>query len=146
MLWKMETYPVIQPSLSFAIFFVYQPCQLDLKQIHPSDFTIHIHTGFPCTVLCCILKFPEFLCCLSSLWIRDSGAIWKLLCCLAMMDHVEGMSAVLGFVIIHPACVLMHTASLSIKDELIVNIAQANGMPLCGIPFVASSSLSYSKV
>lgn len=49
-----------------------------------------------------------------------------------MMDHVEGMSAVLGFVIIHPACVLMHTARLSIKDALIVTITQANGMPLCG--------------
>ncbi|KAI4812033.1 hypothetical protein KUCAC02_014889, partial [Chaenocephalus aceratus] len=35
----------------------------------------------------------------SVLRVRDSGAIWKALCCLAVMDHVEGMSAALAFVI-----------------------------------------------
>lgn len=48
------------------------------------------------------------------------------------MDHVEGMSAALGFVIVHPGCVRENSASLSIKDALIVTIAQANGKPLCG--------------
>lgn len=48
------------------------------------------------------------------------------------MDHVEGMSAALGFVVIHPGCVRESPAGLSIKDALIATIANANGMPSCG--------------
>lgn len=50
------------------------------------------------------------------------------------MDHVEGMSAALGFVIINPGCVRENSASLSIKDALIVTIAQATGC-LCSVIF-----------
>lgn len=41
------------------------------------------------------------------------------------MDHVEGMSAALGFVIINSGCVRENSASLSIKDALIMTLAQA---------------------
>lgn len=63
--------------------------------------------------------------------IRDILQIWKLLCCLAAMDHVEGMSVALLFVIINPGCVRENSASFSIKDRPIMTITQANGMPLC---------------
>lgn len=49
-----------------------------------------------------------------------------------MMDHAEGMSAALDFVIIHPGCVRENSFSLSIKDVLLMTIAQPNGMSLCG--------------
>lgn len=49
-----------------------------------------------------------------------------------MMDHAEGMSAALDFVIIHPGCVRENSFSLSINDVLLMTIAQANGMSLCG--------------
>lgn len=69
---------------------------------------------------------PErWLDCKSELQLRDNRAIWKLLRCLVVMDHVEGMSAALGFVIIKPDCVRENSASLSIKDALIMTVAQA---------------------
>lgn len=105
-----KTHPVFSPPFSFHRVFSLYSCHgscCHLKLMNSNDFTARRHS------VCIVLhsnwwqKLPEhFLDCWSVLLrIRGSGTIWKLLCCSAMMDHAEGMSAALDSVIVHPACV-----------------------------------------
>lgn len=103
------------------------------------------HTSTHCLYACMVLKlaveikqFPgQLLYCRSVLQIRDNWAIWKLLCWLAVMDHVEGMSAALGSIIVNLSCVRENSAGLTITDALIISGGR-------GMPLYWKFSLSYS--
>lgn len=132
----METHPVIppQPSLPFFFPFVSRPCQQKPSETNLSQRS---RNAPPPSVLHALrsrraVQIQHFSPSSYSTvgersQIRDNRAIWKLLRCLAVMDHVEGMSAALGFVIINPGRVRENPASLSIKDALITTVAQAPG-------------------